>query len=183
MHHSAVYLVSVLWLIFLVYWAIAAGRSGKKDVYLGGPWRRWASVIIVLLLLGQLPYLNRPMVPRTTVADGVAILFVAAGLAFAFWARRHLGANWSTQPAVRQEHELVTSGPYGLARHPIYTGILLALLGSALTDGVLWFMVFLTAAAAFVSRAKAEEQLMTQRFPDKYPAYRRRTKAFVPFVL
>ena len=68
-------------------------------------------------------------------------------------------------------------------RHPIYAGILLALLGSVLTGGVLWLILFLIIAAAFVSRAKAEERLMMQRFPDEYPGYRRRTKALVPFVL
>ena len=84
---------------------------------------------------------------------------------------------------LRQGHELVTTGPYRYVRHPIYAGILLAMLGSALAIGLWWLAVFFLSAIHFVYAAKKEESLMLEQFPDTYPAYKNRTKMLVPFVL
>jgi protein-S-isoprenylcysteine O-methyltransferase Ste14 len=83
---------------------------------------------------------------------------------------------------VKEEPELVTSGPYRVARHPIYSGILLALAGSALVAGTPWLIAFIFFFAYFAYSAKTEEQLMMQQFPDEYAPYKKRTKMLIPFV-
>ena len=84
--------------------------------------------------------------------------------------------------SLRQGHELVTSGPYALVRHPIYTGIMLAMIGAAVTLSFLWLILFTLYFAYFIVSARTEEKMMLAQFPDTYPAYRRRTKMLIPFV-
>ncbi len=110
-----------------------------------------------------------------------AVLCVA-GIAFAIWARWHLGRNWSATPSIKEGHELVASGPYRFVRHPIYTGIILALLGSALTNSVIWVAFFIIFTINFIARIPIEERYMLQLFPGEYPEYKKRTKALIPFV-
>ncbi|MGH8300548.1 MAG: methyltransferase family protein, partial [Steroidobacteraceae bacterium] len=95
----------------------------------------------------------------------------------------NLGRNWGMPMSLRQGHELVTSGPYAYVRHPIYTGIMLAMIGSALAVGLLWLLLFALYFAYFLFSARTEEQMMLAQFPDTYPAYRRRTRMLIPFVL
>jgi len=113
----------------------------------------------------------------------VGILLCCAGVAFAFWARVHLGRNWSPVPTLKEGHELITTGPYRLVRNPIYTGLLFALLGSALAYGLLYYVILLVFTVVFVYRVFAEDRLMMQQFPNTYPAYRQKTKALIPYVV
>ncbi len=106
-----------------------------------------------------------------------------AGLAFSVWARRHLGRNWSAIVTLKQDHELVTSGPYALVRHPIYTGLLAGFLGSAFAlgqwRGLLAVAIFYFSA---LRKYRLEERWMRERFGVAYDAYRARVKALVPFL-
>jgi len=77
----------------------------------------------------------------------------------------------------------VTSGPYRLVRHPIYSGILLAGVGTAVALRWSWIVAPVLAGIYFVYAATVEERYLTQQFPDDYPAYRRSTKMLVPFIL
>jgi protein-S-isoprenylcysteine O-methyltransferase Ste14 len=83
----------------------------------------------------------------------------------------------------KEGHDLVTGGPYRYIRHPIYTGMLLAVLGSGLVIGPVWLAVFVGVAIYCVFSARTEEGLMVQAFPEEYTQYKRRTKAFIPFVV
>jgi len=85
--------------------------------------------------------------------------------------------------SVKESPELVVTGPYAYVRHPIYTGVILGMLGSALVAGWIWLIVALVAAAYFIWSATHEEKQMEQTFPDAYPAYKKRTKMLIPFVL
>ena len=121
--------------------------------------------------------------PHTATILNVSLLLTALGCGFAIWARVTLGANWSGRVTVKQDHELVTRGPYSLTRHPIYTGILLALVGTALAVGQ-WrgVIAIVVIAIAFVLKISQEERMMMQTFPAAYPEYRQRVKALVPGV-
>jgi protein-S-isoprenylcysteine O-methyltransferase Ste14 len=112
---------------------------------------------------------------------GVAVTF--GGLAFAVWARRHIGRNWSAIVTLKRDHELVTSGPYALVRHPIYTGLLFGFLGSAIALGQ-WRGLLAVAIVyvALLRKYKLEERWMHERFGIAYDAYRARVKALVPFL-
>ena len=121
--------------------------------------------------------------PHTEAILNAALLLTVLGCGFAIWARVTLGANWSGRVTVKEGHELVTRGPYRIARHPIYTGILLALVGTALAVGE-WrgIVAIVVIAMAFVLKISQEERMMMQTFPAAYPEYRQRVKALVPGV-
>lgn len=172
--------ILVAWAVFWVYWLISA--AGAKP----GARQRRTRPVGLLVVAGAL-------LLRIVKADDVAIeshvlqalgaiLFVA-GLSLAVWARIHLGRNWGMPMTRKQEPELVTSGPYRLVRHPIYTGILLAMLGTALAVNVYWLLIFGVMGAYFIYSATVEERLLIASFPADYPGYRAKTKMLIPFVL
>jgi len=103
-------------------------------------------------------------------------------LGFAIWARIHIGRNWGTPMSQKDEPELVTSGPYHLVRHPIYSGVLLAGVGTAVALSWLWLIAVGLAGVYFAYSAKVEERNMAAQFPEAYPAYRRSTRMFIPFI-
>ena len=122
-----------------------------------------------------------PPVPNLELG-GVALTLI--GCAFAIWARLTLGTNWSGRATVKAGHELIVRGPYAVARHPIYTGLLLAAVGTAMAAAE-WRCLLGLALLVIVFAAKigAEERLMLQTFPDAYPLYRQRVKALIPGLL
>ena len=111
---------------------------------------------------------------------GVALL--AAGLAFAVWARVHLGRNWSGSVTVKAGHELIRTGPYGYVRHPIYTGLIAALLGTAITSGTVRAAVgFAIMVVAFLYKLRLEEAFMRETFPEEYPRYAAVVPRLIPW--
>jgi len=109
------------------------------------------------------------------------LLVTIAGCLFAIWARVRLGSNWSGRATVKAGHELIVTGPYALARHPIYTGLLGAALGTGIATGRVRCIVgFVLIVLALMVKMSQEERLMLETFPEAYPAYRRRVKALIP---
>jgi protein-S-isoprenylcysteine O-methyltransferase Ste14 len=173
--------VPVAWAVFWVYW-LASARGVKH-----GSRRRprvpgAALALVVIWVLARTGSLGSSAVENPGLqALGVALLVL--GLGFAVWARLALGRNWGMPMTAKDEPELVTSGPYRRVRHPIYSGLLLALLGTALAIDLLFVIVVLAAGAYFVHSARVEERLMTAAFPVAYPRYVLATKMLVPFLL
>ncbi len=188
------WIIIMSWLAFLGYWAIAA-IGIKKDVTKGIWWgnqvyiiriRLIAAVIVILLVIARFSSINhffayRPGAMGNVVAE-IGAMLCALGIALAIWARFHLGKNWSSHPALKENHELITSGPYRFVRHPIYTGILFAELGTMLAIGYVWLIPLIFGVIVFVRRVSIEERMMMNQFPNTYPAYKRHTKALIPFV-
>ncbi|HVC51632.1 MAG TPA: isoprenylcysteine carboxylmethyltransferase family protein [Stellaceae bacterium] len=180
--------IPAMWAVWIAYWVIAA-RNVKRS-----RWREsaWASarhdvplLLCILLLVGGrwLPaILTRHLYPPGPTLPLAGAALVAAGLAFAIWARVHLGRNWSSKVVVKEDHSLVRDGPYRWVRHPIYTGMLLALFGTALAIGE-WrgFLALACAAIGVLFRVCAEEARMGETFPQ-YAQYRRRTSALIPGI-
>jgi protein-S-isoprenylcysteine O-methyltransferase len=185
-------LVVIFWLTFFIYWAVSAigikqniGGNGSLIKGFGGR----ILLVILLLIIFDLPQFSGFWVAANHWAFFhneevriIGIILTAAGIAIAIWARRHLGRNWSGRPTMKVGHELVTSGPYRFVRHPIYTGMLAALLGTVFAVGPTWLIVFIVFSYVFIWRIGVEERYMTELFPDQYPAYRARTRALIPFV-
>jgi protein-S-isoprenylcysteine O-methyltransferase Ste14 len=122
--------------------------------------------------------------PQTPDFEAVGLLLTILGCAFAIWARMTLGTNWSSMPDVKQSHELITKGPYALVRHPIYSGLLLALAGTVVAAGVSsYVLVWALLAISYALKFRQEERLMMETFPDAYPEYRKRVKAIIPGIL
>jgi protein-S-isoprenylcysteine O-methyltransferase Ste14 len=189
------WLVGWLWIAFFLFWLILAQFNKKASPR--APWRSaWgarlivAVVALVLLLSPRrhaAPGLLLPVGRALAIHAGIAgqwlgVGLCLAGFGFAMWARMHLGRNWGMPMSLRQDHELVTSGPYAYVRHPIYTGLLLAMLGTAVARGLIWLLLFLLAFAYFLFSARTEEAMMLAQFPEAYAAYRRRTRMLIPFV-
>jgi protein-S-isoprenylcysteine O-methyltransferase Ste14 len=185
---SAPGIVVILWVLFYAYWMIAA-VGVKRNVRTQGQTERWGLRLLVIagiIFLLRVPGLRQALLHYQTAHVGpttelVGFLLCVCGFAFAIWARLHLGRNWGQPMTLKQGHELVTTGPYRFVRHPIYTGILLAMLGSTIVTPF-WIVAFICLTGYFVYSAHTEERIMTSQFPDQYPEYKRRTKMLVPLV-
>jgi protein-S-isoprenylcysteine O-methyltransferase Ste14 len=187
MHHATLIFIGVCWLAWLIYW-IAMAFSAKRTVERGGflAYRLVAAgVFVVLALAGHLLHIAaHSHTWQTTLGLGIVTdVIMLAGVAFTVWARVTLGRNWSAEVTFKDDHELIESGPYALARHPIYTGLLLMALATAINYGeALGFALFATACAAGWWKARLEEQIMSSHFPQ-YADYKTRVRAIIPFVL
>jgi protein-S-isoprenylcysteine O-methyltransferase Ste14 len=179
-----------MWLGFLAYWWAASKNVKEAERQESGPSRLMRLVLLVcaaaLLWLPSvpLPLLNRRFLPPGAWCFWSGAAVTAGGLLFAVWARRHLGKNWSQAVTVKEGHELITSGPYALVRHPIYSGLLLGFVGSAVARGE-WRGLLAVALvfAALWPKLRLEEKWMRAHFGESYEAYSRRVAALVPYVI
>ena len=184
------WLFPLLWLAFIAVW-IAMARGGKSVAERESAYSRLShylplAIAIYLIAAPHVPFalLNDRFAPLGLwlVQLGAALTF--AGIALAIWARVWIAGNWSSDVTLKRDHELIVDGPYRWVRHPIYTGILLALLGTALAVGE-WrgLLAVVLAAAAFWRKLGIEEAVMRRQFGEAYARYAARVPALVPFVL
>jgi protein-S-isoprenylcysteine O-methyltransferase Ste14 len=174
--------VGLAWIVFWIYW-LASASTSKESVDRG--WRSrltGVSAIGVIVIAVILPRIGGTAEHNATLGAIGAVLFVG-GIALAVWARLHLGRNWGMPMTERAEPELVTSGPYRFVRHPIYSGLLLAMLGTALVDNLLGLIVVALLVAYFFYSGRVEERNLAAAFPKAYPEYKSRTKMLIPFLL
>jgi protein-S-isoprenylcysteine O-methyltransferase Ste14 len=181
---------AILWLAWLAYWFVAAlnvKRTERRERF-GSLLLNRAPLVIGAFLLAferqPLSWLSARFLPRSMAFYGIGLVMLAAGLGFAVWARRHLGRNWSGIVTVKQDHELIRTGPYALVRHPIYTGLLLAILGTAVAIGE-WrgLIAFVFITAGFVVKLRIEEKFMSETFGGQYVRYRAEVPALIPFII
>ena len=111
-------------------------------------------------------------------------LICLSGFGGLLWSRQHLGTEWRGAPEVRDDHKLVTSGPYGITRHPIYTSLFMMMFGSAMTT-CYWvgFLEFCVVVCAYTIKALAEEKMLVLHFGEQYRKYQQQTRMLIPFVL
>lgn len=173
--------ILIIWALFWVYWLISAtgAKRGTRSTRARIP---GLSFVVVVILLRAFHVNGGLAVQAPAVRIAGAALFLC-GLGLAVWARIHIGRNWGMPMTKMEEPELVTSGPYRLVRHPIYSGILLGLLGTALATNLYWLIALVVLGAYFLYSARVEERLMTASFPTAYPSYRAKSKMLIPFVL
>jgi protein-S-isoprenylcysteine O-methyltransferase Ste14 len=186
----ALNIISVCWTLFAVIWLLAAFAT-KKSVYRESGLQRLLYIIPLLLgwfLLAKghrlSDPLNHPVIPHVEALAWIAAVLCIAGLIFCVWARFTLGRNWSGIVTLKGGHELITSGPYALVRHPIYTGLLTMLVATVIVRGHIAGIVALPLVfVSFWVKLRYEEKLMLQQFPEEYAAYQRRVKRLIPFIL
>ncbi len=173
---------AVGWAVFWLYWLVAAFSMKRGRI----PWSRElrirAVIAVVVIVLIRFGVFRGHGINTDPVRAGVGLALFALGLGFAIWARMNIGRNWGTPMTQKDEPELVTSGPYRLVRHPIYAGILVAGVGTAVALSWLWLIAVGLAAVYFLYSATVEERYLTEHFPDAYPAYKRSTKMLLPFI-
>jgi protein-S-isoprenylcysteine O-methyltransferase Ste14 len=175
--------LAVGWAAFWLYWLAAAFSMKRGRV----PWRREVRIRLAVIAAAAVAARLGAFHGHGSNGDpwrgGIGLALFVTGLVFAIWARVRLGRNWGTPMTQKLEPELVTSGPYRLVRHPIYSGIIVAGVGTAVALGWWWLVPVALAATYFLYAATVEERFMSEEFPDAYPAYKRSTKRLVPFVL
>jgi protein-S-isoprenylcysteine O-methyltransferase Ste14 len=180
----------VPWYAMLLYWAISSLSVKRAKIPEGLPSRsRHLSFMIFAVVLMFTDYLRvGPLacrfVPEDLRIHYIAIVVTCLGVAVAIWARCILGQYWSARVEVKVDHQLISSGPYAYVRHPIYTGILLAGIGTAVFVGE-WraALAIIFAAIGFAIKGRQEESLMKSEFGDRYQEYRKRTGFLIPRLL
>jgi protein-S-isoprenylcysteine O-methyltransferase Ste14 len=170
------------WAAFWLYWLVAAFSMKRGRVAWSHELRIRLLIAVVVVVMLRLGAFRGYGVHSDPVRAGIGLVLFALGLGLAVWARLHLGRNWGTPMTQKDEPELVTSGPYSRVRHPIYSWILIAGIGTAVALNWLWLAAVLLAGIYFVYSATVEERFLTEQFPDAYPAYRRSTRMLLPFV-
>ena len=178
-----------MWFLFAVVWALAAFETKRTVRRQTAASRILQSVVVVFgfLLLFRpwiFPVLDIRIVPAGPAATFCGVALTAAGIALAIWARLTLGRNWSGTVTLKQDHQLIRSGPYRFVRHPIYSGFLLAMAGTAIGYGLLPCLIgFVLTFAGLWAKWQTEEKFMLQQFGAQYLQYRREVKAVVPGLL
>ena len=182
--------IAWLWIAWALFWlvmAIGTKRTQRREP----PGSRLGYVLIGviggLLIawrgLPWAPFMNLRLWPRAPLPYWIGVVVLIAGLAFAVWARVHLGSNWSGSVTVKEGHELIRTGPYGYVRHPIYTGLVAGLLGTAICSGTLRAALGLVIiTAALTRKLRTEERFMRETFPAEYPDYAASVPALIPFA-
>jgi protein-S-isoprenylcysteine O-methyltransferase Ste14 len=181
--------IAVMWIAWLGYWLIVARdvKPVRRQESFGSRLAFVVPIAIGAILLAsaglRLPRFDDRFLPASPAITWAGTILVAAGLAFMVWARRTLGRNWSGRVTLKENHELIRRGPYRLVRHPIYTGLILALLGTALAFGQ-WRDVIALAfiTAAILHKIKVEERFLAESFPGDYARYRAEVPALIPFI-
>jgi protein-S-isoprenylcysteine O-methyltransferase Ste14 len=175
------------WIVFLLYWFFSALKL--KAVKQREPHRERVVYLVFMVAAYflmfndrlSLGWLGQRFVPDTVAIGATGVAITAVGVAFAIWARWHLGQNWSATVTLKEGHELIRSGPYGRIRHPIYTGMLLALAGTALALGEYRGVIGLAMAiVCFTAKARKEERYLVTEFGEKFKEHIRQTGMFFP---
>jgi protein-S-isoprenylcysteine O-methyltransferase Ste14 len=179
----------VVWIAFLVYWrikAISTKTTQRSEPAASAIVRALTFVVVIVLLTTTripLAWLYRQLWPQGLWPFWIGAAVMVAGLLFAVWARHHLASNWSSAVTIKEGHELITTGPYSMVRHPIYTGMLIGFLGTAIAlsqvRGIIGFvLIFLV----LWPKLRLEEKWMRSEFGETYLSYARRTAALVPYL-
>jgi len=180
--HVVDVVILVCWVAFWVYWLAASTgvKAGQTR------WTRFAGirvgVILVILLLLRVRAFKGHVAANNPWWQGIGLAVFVLGLALAIWARVYLGRNWGMPMSQKAGPELVTAGPYSSIRHPIYSGIILAMTGTTIAVSLYWLVAVVAIGAYFLCSAIVEERSMARLFPDSYPEYKRSTKMLIPFV-
>lgn len=180
--------IALLWAGWALSWITAAWWSSRteKRAGVGGELAyrlpMHLGVLLMLVPAHRYPGALRLWQVGWTGA-WICVALIAAGIAFAWWARLHLGRLWSGSITRKADHRVVDTGPYALVRHPIYTGLLLALLATAAAKGVVWgWAGFLLLLGGLWLKARQEEQWLRRELGEAYDAYRRRVPMLIPFA-
>jgi len=179
--------IEVLWMLLGLYVAFAVlrirGAKQRESLFTRLPHLAAMIVAFILLLERRAHFgpLERRFLPNSQTGIWIGIGVTACGMALAIWARSHLGANWSAAITILSSHSLVSTGPYARLRHPIYSGLLFAITGTALAQGE--WRGLLALAIAFIVwsiKARKEESWLRDEFGAQFEEYSQRTGFLLP---
>lgn len=180
-------IVTDLWTLLSLYWMVSALRQkdvSKREAWLDRLWHAVAvglGAFLVFSHQAHFGWLGKRFAPESFWIAAMGVVLTAAGVGLAMWARLHLGANWSGTVSIREQHELIRTGPYRWMRHPIYSGILLGMAGTNLVVGEVRGLVgFTLMVAAFYVRARKEESWLNSEFGANFETHAKHTGMFLP---
>src|SRR5215472_386958 len=184
------WLISALWLTLVAYWSVATATVMRG---IGRSWLWWREIAVrlgffalvvlalrIAVVVGVVPNEGPFAFNRSMPAGLIGFMCTVFGIGLAILARAYLGRS---RDLPTSNGEPITTGPYALVRHPLYGGLLLAMLGSALGQSSLWLLPLIVYGPYFIRGARREEKLLTEHYPERYPAYMKRTKMLLPYVL
>jgi protein-S-isoprenylcysteine O-methyltransferase Ste14 len=180
-------LPAILWLGWLIYWVLAARRTATNQrmetVRTGASYRLPLVLGVLLMAVPRFPFplLNLTLWTETPLVLGAGVALTAAGLALAVWARVHLGKYWSGRVTLKVNHRVIQTGPYACVRHPIYSGLILALLGTTITLGTVHACLgFAFMFVSFLRKLQIEETWLRSHFGAEYERYQKQVRALFP---
>jgi protein-S-isoprenylcysteine O-methyltransferase Ste14 len=184
---TAMRICSLLWTILWIIWVLAWLRTKRTQERASFGSRLLYGIPVVaaffLLFNDNIRYgwFELRIIPKNATLQVLAVVLTALGVGFALWARLYIGQNWSSAVSIKVDHQLIRTGPYAWVRHPIYSGLLLAMAGTALARReprdilafvLLWF--------GFWIKSRMEERFMRKTFGAEYEEYSRSTGALIP---
>jgi protein-S-isoprenylcysteine O-methyltransferase Ste14 len=182
--------IPACWIVWLLIWLFAS-FGVKKTVRQEDPLSRlgntapiWIGAFLLVARPSWLGPLHIRIIPHDLMTFYIGAVLTFIGLVFAVWARFHIGRNWSGVITLKEDHALIRSGPYALVRHPIYSGLLLAIIGSAIAGGDIAAALAVVAVLyAVLRRVSIEESWMSETFGREYADYKASTPALIPFLV
>ena len=182
-------ILEIIWIVWLCSWVAASFWSGRTQSRIGSldTWTYRAVMIVGGILLVPLTAQVLGEKPIWPVGYGGAYalaIVMLAGLCFTWWARIYLGRLWSSEITRKEDHRIVDTGPYGIVRHPIYTGLILALLATAVAEATITGLIgaALVIFGIYLKASSEERFLRAELGPDVYDSYRRRVPMLIPFL-
>jgi protein-S-isoprenylcysteine O-methyltransferase Ste14 len=182
--HPVIVVIGIGWAVFWIGWLIAAftAKTSRDQSSLGSALR--IGMVVAAGFFVRLSWRGEGHQVGTGPAlAGIGLALWAAGLALAIWARIYIGRNWGMPMSKREQPDLVTTGPYRSIRHPIYTGLIVAFIGTALATSLLGLIVAAVITVFFGYSATREEKFLAEQFPATFPPYKAETKMLIPFIL
>jgi protein-S-isoprenylcysteine O-methyltransferase Ste14 len=178
------YFIYSLWVVFWLAWLVAAltAKRAAQSRMRQSVGFRVAFFVIVILVTRSGVFKGHHAIVSNPILQGIGMALFLTGLGLAVWARVYLGRNWGTPMSERVDAELVTTGPYRYIRNPIYSGLILAAIGTAVAVSWYWLVAVVFMGAYFIYSATVEEHIMERLFPNDYPAYKRSTKMLIPLI-
>jgi protein-S-isoprenylcysteine O-methyltransferase Ste14 len=191
MHTINTWLIPAIWAAWTLYWCIAAftAKPVRRTESIASRLSHYIPLLLAILLLVSPRFagtaLSTRFLPRSAILFWIGTALLLVGLLFTVAARRHLGGNWSGTVTLKQDHTLTRSGPYRIVRHPIYTGLLLAIFGSGVIALGEWrgLVALALITAAFLRKIQIEERFLREQFGDAYARYRQEVAALIPGLL
>jgi protein-S-isoprenylcysteine O-methyltransferase Ste14 len=181
------HLIEIPWIVFLAYWAVGAlktRRTASQESFASRYGILFLEIVGFVLLFSEeaeIGILGQRIIPHGVALGSIGVAMTWAGIAIALWARWHLGQYWSARITIKEDHKLIRTGPYARLRHPIYTGLDLAAIGSALTiDRWRCLLGVCLIVTGYWIKARREERMLTAQFGEAFTQHCQETGFLLP---
>jgi protein-S-isoprenylcysteine O-methyltransferase Ste14 len=184
------FLIELPWVMFLIYWIIGAFKTRATRSQESSISRinilliEIAGYLLIFNSAFGVGFLGKLVLPRTALLAVAGVAMTWSGIALAIWARYHLAEYWSARITIKEDHQLIRTGPYRRLRHPIYSGLILAVVGSALViDHWRCVLGVCLVVAGYAIKARKEEAMLGEQFGDAFGEHRKHTGFLFPRFL